>query len=70
MNSIKHQFILLLFPFLSFAQVQVSGVVKSSKETLIGVTVWLKNPASGKNVGAATDVDGKFTFQNIELQQQ
>lgn len=65
MNSIKHQFILLLFPFLSFAQVQVSGVVKSSKETLIGVTVWLKNPASGKNVGAATDVDGKFTFQNI-----
>jgi outer membrane receptor for ferrienterochelin and colicin len=65
MNSIKHQFILLLFPFLSFAQVQVSGIVKSSKETLIGVTVWLKNPASGKNVGAATDVDGKFTFQNI-----
>jgi outer membrane receptor for ferrienterochelin and colicin len=67
MNSIKHQFILLLFPFLSFAQVQVSGVVKSSKETLIGVTVWLKNPASGKNVGAATDVDGKFTFQNIAV---
>lgn len=65
MNSFKHQFILLLFPLFSFAQVQVSGVVKSSKETLIGVTVWLKNPSTGKNQGASTDIDGKFTFANV-----
>jgi outer membrane receptor for ferrienterochelin and colicin len=65
MNSFKHQFILLLFPLFSFAQVQVSGVVKSSKETLVGVTVWLKNPSTGKNQGASTDIDGKFTFANV-----
>ena len=67
MNSFKHQFILLLFPLFSFAQVQVSGVVKSSKETLVGVTVWLKNPSTGKNQGASTDIDGKFTFANVAL---
>jgi outer membrane receptor for ferrienterochelin and colicin len=65
MNSFKHQFILLLFPLFSFAQVQVSGVVKSSKETLVGVTVWLKNPSTGKNQGASTDIDGQFTFANV-----
>ncbi|MFD3408236.1 outer membrane beta-barrel protein [Aquirufa sp. HETE-83D] len=65
MNSLKHQFILLLLPLFSFAQVQVSGVVKSSKETLVGVTVWLKNPSTGKNQGASTDIDGKFTFANV-----
>lgn len=65
MNSFKHQFILLLFPLFSFAQVQVPGVVKSSKETLVGVTVWLKNPSTGKNQGASTDIDGQFTFANV-----
>ena len=65
MYSFKHQLILLLFPIYSFGQTQVSGFVKSSNETLIGVTIWLKNPSSGKNVGASSDVDGKFTFQNI-----
>ena len=67
MYSFKHQLFILLFliPLLSFGQTQVSGVVKSSKETLIGVTIWLKNPTSGKNVGASSDVDGKFVFQNV-----
>ncbi len=65
MYSFKHLLILLLFPIYSFGQTQVSGFVKSSNETLIGVTIWLKNPSSGKNVGASSDVDGKFTFQNI-----
>jgi hypothetical protein len=64
-QSVKYIIIALLFPLITFAQVQVSGIVKSSKETLVGVTVWLKNPATGKNVGAATDVDGKFLFQNV-----
>ncbi len=67
MYSFKRQLILLLAlsPLLSFGQTQVFGVVKSSKETLIGVTIWLKNPTSGKNVGASSDVDGKFEFQNV-----
>ncbi len=64
-QSVKYIIIALLFPLMTFAQVQVSGIVKSSKETLVGVTVWLKNPTTGKNVGAATDLDGKFLFQNV-----
>ncbi len=60
------KFLIFLFPvYATIGQTQVSGIVKSSKENLIGVTVWLKNPVSGKNLGASTDVDGKFLFQNV-----
>jgi len=64
-QSFKCLIVVLLFPFIAFSQGTVSGIVKSAKEPLVGVTVWLKNPATGKNVGAATDVDGKFLFQNV-----
>jgi outer membrane receptor for ferrienterochelin and colicin len=67
MYSFKHQLflLLLLFPLISFGQTQVSGVVKSTKESLVGVTIWLKNPATGKNVGASSDIEGNFVFQNV-----
>lgn len=64
-QSFKCLILVLLFPFIAFSQVNVTGVVKSSKETLVGVTVWLKNPSTGKNQGASTDIDGKFTFANV-----
>lgn len=64
-QSFKCLILVLLFPFIAFSQVNVTGVVKSSKETLVGVTVWLKNPSTGKNQGASTDIDGKFTFTNV-----
>lgn len=64
-HSFKYLVLVLLFPFIAISQVSVTGIVKSSKETLVGVTVWLKNPASGKNQGVATDIDGKFTFANV-----
>ncbi|MFM2400791.1 MAG: hypothetical protein RI950_307 [Bacteroidota bacterium] len=64
-QSFKCLIVVLLFPFIAFSQGTISGIVKSAKEPLVGVTVWLKNPATGKNVGAATDVDGKFLFQNV-----
>jgi outer membrane receptor for ferrienterochelin and colicin len=56
---------LLFLPFVTFAQVPVSGVIKSSKETLIGVTVWLKNSVTEKKIGVTTDVDGKFSFTAV-----
>lgn len=64
-QSFKCLILVLLFPFIAFSQVNVTGVVRSSKETLVGVTVWLKNPSTGKNQGASTDIDGKFTFTNV-----
>jgi outer membrane receptor for ferrienterochelin and colicin len=64
-HSFKYLVLVLLFPFIAISQVSVTGIVKSSKETLVGVTVWLKNPATGKNQGVATDIDGKFTFTNV-----
>ncbi len=64
-QSFKCLILVLLFPFFAFSQVTVSGIVKSAKEPLVGVTVWLKNPATGKNQGVATDIDGKFSFANV-----
>jgi hypothetical protein len=64
-QSIKCLILVLLFPFFAFSQVTVSGIVKSAKEPLVGVTVWLKNPTTGKNQGVATDIDGKFSFANV-----
>ena len=61
-QSFKCLILVLLFPFFAFSQVTVSGIVKSAKEPLVGVTVWLKNPATGKNQGVATDIDGKFSL--------
>ncbi|MDP2038482.1 MAG: carboxypeptidase-like regulatory domain-containing protein, partial [Ignavibacteria bacterium] len=42
---------------------RILGVVKDSqsKETLVGVTVMVK----GTNLGAATDLDGKFIIINV-----
>jgi len=69
-NFMKHLFkcimLVLFFPFFAFSQISVSGIVKSAKEPLVGVTVWLKNPSTGKNQGAATDIDGKFSFANVD----
>jgi hypothetical protein len=56
---------LFFLSFVSFAQVPVSGLVKSSKESLIGVTVWLKNSVTEKKMGVTTDVDGKFSFTAV-----
>ncbi|MEY3630592.1 MAG: hypothetical protein RL408_146 [Bacteroidota bacterium] len=64
-QSFKCLILVLLFPFIAFSQVSVSGIVKSAKEPLVGVTVWLKNPSTGKNQGVATDIDGKFIFANV-----
>ncbi len=55
----------LLLPLISFSQVTISGVVKSPKEALIGVTVWLKNTVTEKKMGVTTDVDGKYLFATV-----
>src|SRR5512133_3244364 len=63
----KGMLVLLLFLFLSSTdtfgqQSTVSGTVKDQQgNTLIGVTVLVK----GTSFGALTDVDGKYTVQNV-----
>lgn len=71
-NSVKYLFyILFLYLFLfnqsSFAQTRsrIMGVVKDAqtKEELIGANVIVK----GTNLGAATDIDGKFIIINVPV---
>ena len=47
--------------FVAYAQKTVTGTVKdASGEPMIGVTI-----STGKGTGTVTDVDGKFTLQNV-----
>ncbi|MFZ7118569.1 MAG: carboxypeptidase-like regulatory domain-containing protein, partial [Bacteroidota bacterium] len=54
-------FLLFISGYVSIAQNVISGVIKdgSSGETLIGATIVIK----GTTEGAATDIDGKFSFE-------
>ena len=57
----KNLLLLILFiPFISFAQkVNVSGNIKSSSETLLGVSVVEKGTANG----TTTDIDGNYSIK-------
>ena len=43
----------------------LSGKVKSNKEELIGVTVWITNNTTNKKVGTTSDIESKYQFTNI-----
>ena len=59
----KNLLLLILFiPFISFAQkVNVSGNIKSSSETLLGVSVVEKGTANG----TTTDIDGNYSIKEM-----
>ena len=44
----------------------LSGKVKSNKEELIGVTVWITNNTTNKKVGTTTDINSQYQFSNIQ----
>lgn len=47
------------------ATFQITGVVKSGKTVLPGVTVTASNTLTGKKIGVVTAVDGTFTLKNL-----
>jgi hypothetical protein len=49
------------------AQHTLSGKVKSNKEELIGVTVWLTNKDTNKKIGTTSDVESKYIFSNVPI---
>ena len=51
-------FILLLVSGLGFSQIKISGKVTDGKESLPGVSVYVK----GSRIGVETDIDGKYTI--------
>jgi hypothetical protein len=44
----------------------LSGKIKSNKEELIGVTVWITNNTTNKKAGTTSDIDSKYQFSNIQ----
>lgn len=61
MRSCFTAVLLIVSVYISSAQNIISGIIKdgSSGETLIGATIVIK----GTTEGAATDIDGKFSFE-------
>jgi hypothetical protein len=55
---------ILLLSHQIFSQ-NLSGKVKSNKEELIGVTIWLTNNTTNKKVGTTSDIESKYQFTNI-----
>jgi hypothetical protein len=47
------------------AQHTLSGKVKTNREELIGVTVWLTNNTTNKKVGTTSDIDSQYQFLNL-----
>lgn len=65
--------LLFLLPFLVQAQSQIiRGTVldQQSETALIGATVQLLSPSGNIQQGAMTDVDGRFTVQNVPVGRQ
>jgi len=65
-NILLYTFLLITFPFLSFAQNGgLKGKIQSSNgERLIGISISLDNT----RFGTTTDVEGNFSFNNIPSQ--
>ena len=55
---------ILLLSHQIFSQ-NLSGKVKTNKEELIGVTIWLTNNTTNKKVGTTSDIESKYQFTNI-----
>jgi len=55
---------ILLLSHEIFSQ-NLSGKVKTNKEELIGVTIWLTNNTTNKKVGTTSDIESKYQFTNI-----
>jgi hypothetical protein len=55
---------ILLLSHQIFSQ-NLSGKVKTNKEELIGVTIWLTNDTTNKKVGTTSDIESKYQFTNI-----
>jgi hypothetical protein len=55
---------ILLLSHQIFSQ-NLSGKVKSNKEELIGVTIWLTNNTTNKKAGTTSDIESKYQFTNI-----
>jgi len=55
---------ILLLSHQIFSQT-LSGKVKSNKEELIGVTIWLTNTDTNKKLGTTTDINSQYQFSNI-----
>jgi hypothetical protein len=55
---------ILLLSHKIFSQ-NLSGKVKSNKEELIGVTIWLTNNTTNKKLGTTSDIESKYQFTNI-----
>jgi len=47
------------------AQHTLSGKVKTNREELIGVTVWLTNNTTNKKIGTTSDIDSQYQFLNL-----
>ncbi|WP_343914391.1 TonB-dependent receptor domain-containing protein [Aquimarina litoralis] len=59
---IKNLFIVLLLPFLSFSQVEISGKVKDKADVIVYANVILTNESGQIVNGAITDDQGNFTI--------
>ena len=62
--------VLLLTAFSMYAQVTTSsltGTITDSKEALVGATIKAVHQPTGTMYGAATNIDGRFSIQNMRV---
>ncbi len=57
---------MLSFSTISLAQVNVSGIIHSEKEPLLGATAQLYRLGDGQFFGSVTDNEGKFLIENVD----